>query len=438
MKKKHLTPTTVKHLIKRAKPGSYADGESNLYLQIKKVGEYTGASWIMRYTSPDGRSRSMGLGSVKRVPLKKARELAADEYAKLKSSNPVDPIAARQHARDKARAESAKRMTFKEAAEKYIAHHGAKWSNDQHRKQWQATLAAHAYPIIGDMQIEMIERSDIMRVLLPIWTTTHTTAERLRGRIERILEWAAAVQHKDDRDYHYLNPAESGRLVALLPAPEAKTEEKHLAALPYNKMQKFMTALRSREGIAPRLLEFIILTGVRTKQATRAVWGEIDLDSRVWTIPVSRNMKTRETLVVPLSGRAVELLQSLPRESGSPYVFIGTKAGHPVGANAARDLAQAINPDITVHGFRSTHRDWGGDETNHPREVIEHALGHKVGNDVENAYRRGRALLKRRRLMEDWARYLDGKSALTNEEWKRLSGISDLDDERELRHAADA
>lgn len=375
-------------------PGRYCDG-NGLYLQVSR---WQTKAWLLKYQLA-GRSREMGLGSLSDVSLKEAREKARAARAMLIDGD--DPIDARKVKKEALRAENAKRVTFKEAAEKYIDAHRAGWRNEKHAAQWTSTLTAYAYPVISSLGVAQIDTGHIIKILEPIWASKTDTAARLRGRIENILDWATA-RHLRQGD----NPARwKGHVESLLPAKSKVRQVRHQPAMPFDEVPSFMEALRVRQGISVRALEFTILTAARTSEAINATWDEFDLKAGVWTIPAGR-MKAGREHRVPLSERAAAILAAIPCETGSQFVFPGGKARKPLSNMAMLEVLRGMREgDLTVHGFRSSFRDWAGESTNYPRELAEAALGHVIGDAAEQAYRRGDALEKRRKLMEAWARH---------------------------------
>jgi integrase len=385
-------------------PGLHADG-GGLYLQVTvnaRDGE-PAKSWIYRYMLR-GKAREMGLGSFNAINLQQAREKALD-CRRLRAEG-IDPIEARQATRQQSALQAAKAITFKRAAAEYIASHRAGWRNAKHAAQWSATLVTYAEPIIGDLSVQSIDTGLVLKVLDPIWTTKPATASRLRGRIESILDWAKV---RGDRIGE--NPARwRGHLDVLLPACGKVRRVEHHAALPYPAMSEFMIALRAQEGVAPRALEFAILTAARTSEVIGARWNEIDLIAKVWTIPRER-MKAGKEHRVALSNRALDLLREVKPANNagdaSPYLFNGGKAGRSLSNMALLMLLRRMGRgDLTAHGFRSTFRDWAAERTSYPSEVFEMALAHAVGDKVEAAYRRGDLLQKRFDLMNSWARFV--------------------------------
>jgi integrase len=377
----------------------YADG-GGLYLQVS----HNGASWIYRYMIA-GRAREMGLGPLALYGLSEARAKALDAR-KLRHEG-IDPIEARRAARMQARLDAAKAVTFSQCAEAYIKAHRAGWRNDKHAAQWEATLATYADPIIGALPVQSIDTSFVMKVIEPLWATRPETASRLRGRVEVVLDWAAARGYRTGE-----NPARwRGHLDKLLPARSKVRKVEHHAALPYAELPGFLVALRDQEGVAARALELTILTAARTGETIGATWGEINWTDNLWTIPEMR-MKGGKEHRVPLCDRALTILREMKPADDIPnaaelFVFSGGKPGRPLSNMAFLMLLRRMSRgDLTVHGFRSSFRDWAAERTSFPSEVAEMALAHVVGNKVEAAYRRGDLFDKRRRLMGAWAEFL--------------------------------
>jgi integrase len=379
--------------IKRQKvPGRYGDG-GGLWLQVSATG---GKSWLFRYTR-EGSARHMGLGSVELVSLAEARDLARKNRRLLLDG--IDPLQARRDVRAQMRSEAARGITFNECAEQLIASQEAGWRNPKHRAQWRSTLAAYAYPILGDLSVSAIDVGMVLKVVEPIWQAKPETAGRVRGRVEAVLDWAAARSYRNGE-----NPARwRGHLDKLLPARSRIARVKHHPALAYAELPAFMRDLRDQKGVSPRALEFTILTAARTNETIGARWTEIDLKAGMWIVPPER-MKGKREHRVPLSERSVQLLKALPREGD--FVFVGNKPDQPLSNMAMLKMLERMGcGDITVHGFRSTFKDWATETTAYPIEMSEVALAHVVSDKTEAAYRRGDMLEKRRRLMEDWAKY---------------------------------
>jgi integrase len=381
---------SVRAVSSKKRRGRYSDGDG-LVLQISKWGS---KSWIFRYQR-DGRERHMGLGSLNAVTLAMAREAARKcRHVLLEGRDPIDQRNAELQQR---RLEAARHVTFRECAEAYMTAHQAGWRNEKHRAQWSSTLAAYAYPVIGELPVSTVDTTVVLKCLESIWKTRPETANRLRGRIESVLSWAAVRRLRPEN-----NPARwRGHLDKLLPAPRKVRSVKHHAAMRYSDVPQFMTELRALQGSAARALELTILTALRTGEVISARWSEIDFAAKIWTIPAER-MKAGREHRVPLSKRAIEILESLPR---GEYPLPG-RSGRPLSNMAMLKILERMGHSVvTVHGFRSTFRDWAADMTSYPNHVVEMALAHAIGDKVEAAYRRGDLFIKRRRLMEDWAKY---------------------------------
>ncbi len=376
--------------------GLYSDG-GNLWLQVSKIGT---KSWLFRYTL-NGRSRAMGLGALHTVTLSEARNKATTCRKLLVDG--IDPIVARDaDAASQAKA-AANTKTFDECAAAYIAVHSPEWRNAKHSLQWTATIATYASPTIGKLPIKDVTSARVLEVLEPIWNTKPETAARLRGRIECVWNWAKARGYCSGD-----NPAVwRGNLKDLLPAIKKSERVKHHPALPYEQMGEFMVKLRKESGTAARALEFTVLTACRSGEVIGARWDEINLAKEIWTVPAAR-MKAKKAHRIPLSLAAVKLLRKLEKHREGEYVFPGVKAGLPLSNMAMLALLKRMErTDLTVHGFRSTFRDWAAELTNFPRHVCEMALAHTIGDKVEAAYRRGDLFQKRRLLMLAWAKHCD-------------------------------
>jgi integrase len=379
---------------KLSQAGRYGDG-GGLWLQVSP---WQTKSWLFQFTARNGRVRQFGLGPLHTVSLAKARELA--QAAREAVRNGIDPIEARRAQRAQERVAHASILTFKHCADQYIAAHEASWRHPKHRIQWVNSLNNYAAPI-AQLPITAIDTPLVLKVLEPIWVSKPPTAERLRGRIERVLDFAQARGYRTGE-----NPARwRGHLDKLLPAPSKVRQVKHYAALPYADMGAFMAALRMRDDIIARAVEVTILTASRTAEVLGAKWSEVDLANKVWTIPGPR-IKGGKEHRIPLTDSVIEILNALPREAGNDHVFFGTRAARR-SQRAMLTLVQELRAGMTVHGFRSTFRDWAAETTNYPNHVVEMALAHQILNKVEAAYRRGDLLDKRRRLMNEWARFCD-------------------------------
>jgi integrase len=384
-----LSAAEVKNLTER---GYYADG-GGLYF---RVSEFNTKSWAFRYTRSK-KPREMGLGPYPDVTLKEARRGAAESRKMLHDD--IDPIDRRQAARSVMIAAREAALTFEQCAVAYIAVKESEWKNAKHAAQWNSTLTAHAYPVIGSLLVHHVEQAHILRILEPIWTTKTETASRLRGRIESILDYATARGYRKGD-----NPARwRGHLDKLLATPSKVTKVEHHAALPYAETGAFMAALRLQAGMGARALEFAILTAARSGEVRGVTLAEVDMDNAVWNIPAGR-MKAGREHRIPLSDAAVALLRSLPRIDGSEFLFPNAK-GTALSDMTLTAVLRRMGRPVTAHGFRSTFRDWAGETTAYPREVIEHALAHQLADKAEAAYARGTLYEKRRRLMADWAKY---------------------------------
>ena len=380
---------------RKKRPGRYGDG-LGLWLQVSPAGDACTKSWLFRYMR-DGKARQMGLGPVHTVTLAAARDKAADARRLLLAG--VDPIEHRDAERMRTRVEAARGTTFRDCGVRYVEAHKAGWKSAKHADQWTATLETYAYPALGDLSVAAVDTALVLKVIEPIWTAKPETAKRIRGRIEAVLDWAAAREYRQGD-----NPARwRGHLDKLLPARSRIAKVKHHAALPFGELPAFMAALRAQEGVSPRALEFAILTAARTGETIGARLSEIDGDT--WTVPAGRMKGGREHRV-PMPARALEIVGDVPRERGEAFVFPGQRAGASLSNMALLGVLRRMGRgDLTVHGFRSTFRDWAAETTGYPRDVVEMALAHAIGDKVEAAYRRGDLFKKRRRLMDAWARY---------------------------------
>ena len=388
-----LSAVEVSKVAKRK--GAHHDG-GGLYLRVDPP---YACSWQYRYQLK-GRSRWMGLGPYPLISLAEARERAT--AARRLRANGIDPIDLRDDLEKKARLEAARSQTFKQCAEAYITSHEAGWRNPKHRVQWKNTLAAYAYPVIGDLPVPSIDISLVMKILEPIWISKSETASRLRGRIEAVLDWAKALGYRDGE-----NPARWSHLKMLLPAKSRVARVVHHAALPYNQIPTFMASLRTEHGNAAHAFEYLILTAARTSEVIHARWSEINIEDRLWIIPANR-MKTGKEHRIPLSERAVAILGGIKPNPAEPnaYVFRGSKPGKPLSNMAFLMLLRRMGRnDLTAHGFRSTFRDWCTERTSFSSEVAELALAHAIGSKVEAAYRRGDLFEKRHELARLWAEY---------------------------------
>lgn len=370
-----------------------AGGATGLYLRVASSGA---RNWILRVTVGN-RRRDMGLGGWPDVPLGEARERARKARRQIEEG--IDPIEARKSAKGALRSIP----SFSECASRTIAAKSPEWKNPKHIAQWGTTLATYAFPVIGRLPVDKIELSHIVDVLAPIWNEKTETATRLRSRIESVLSWATASGYRQGD-----NPARwRGNLDAVLPKPGKVAKVEHHKALPIDELHDFVADLRQREGMAARALEFLILTATRSGEIRGATWDEIDFEAATWTIPAER-MKAGKQHVVPLTQRALAILESLPRMAGSNLVFPAMRGGQ-LSDMTISAVMRRMKVDAVPHGFRSTFRDWCSERTAVPREVAEMALAHAINNKTEAAYRRGNLFGKRAKLMADWAAFIDAE-----------------------------
>ncbi|WP_242629505.1 tyrosine-type recombinase/integrase [Xanthomonas oryzae] len=371
--------------------GYYPDG-GGLYLQVTKTGA---KSWIFRYRFGDKRPE-MGLGPIHVVSLAEARSNAQAARKQLLSG--IDPLAGRRAAQ----AATADIPTFWQFTTEFIEQQRPGWKNAKHAEQWTNTLETYARPFIGGKRIDQVDTDDVLSILRPIWTTKTETATRVRQRIETILD-AATVKRKRTGD----NPARwKGHLSMILPKPKTVAPVQNFPALPYKDIPEFMAALRKRHGEAARALEFTILTAARTGMTLGAVPAEFNGDD--WTCPAER-MKSKKEHVVPLSTAAQAIVK--PRLSRK-LLFPNDVSGEPLSENAMLALLKRMDRgDITVHGFRSTFKDWASEITDFPDDLSEAALAHEITDKAKAAYKRGKMLEKRRKMMEAWANYCASQPA---------------------------
>jgi integrase len=374
-------------------PGDYLDGRG-LYLQVRSK---SSKSWLLKY-SMEKRAREMGLGPAADIPLATARVLRDRYRALLKQG--VDPLEHKQAEKEAKALERTKVITFKDASARYIAANRSGWKNIKHAAQWEATLKAYAYPVIGALPVQAIDTALVMAVLDPIWSTKPETASRVRGRIESII---SAAKARDE--FKGENPATwKGHLDKLLPKTSRVRKVENHAALPYADLPEFMQSLRTREGIAAAAMEFLILTAARTGEVLGANWEEIDLKKAIWTIPGER-MKNGKEHQVPLSVPAVAVIERMRKIANGKHVFFGQSSGRSLSNMALLVLLRRMKrDDITSHGFRSTFRDWAA-ERGYQDAVAEAALAHTVPDAVVAAYRRTTFFQLRKQMMDDWATF---------------------------------
>lgn len=387
---KKLSPAAVRN---KNKPGRYADGEG-LYLVVDPSGA---KRWVLR-TVVHGKRRDMGLGGVSSVTLAEARDVAADYRKEARAGRDPFTLRARQ---------TAPIPTFEEAAKNVHEAHKSGWRNKKHADQWINTLAEYAFPKIGSVRVDHVGSSHVLDVLALIWLTKPETARRVRQRIKAVLDWAKAKQFRSGE-----NPV-VGIERAL---PKQTDDREHHAALPYTEVPAFVRALRAFqvEEQTKLAFEFLVLTAARTSEVLHAKWPELDLTKRVWTIPKER-MKARRQHQVPLSHRCVELLKRA-REigHGSPYVFPGRKAERPLSSMALLMVLRRMERPVTVHGFRSSFRDWAAERTNVPGIVCEMALAHRLNDKTQEAYFRSDLFERRKELMNTWAAFATKSGKVIN------------------------
>ena len=388
-KAKELSALAVSKL---TAPGMRAvGGVPGLYLCVNESGA---RSWISRL-AVDGRRREMGMGGFPEISLAVAREKARTARADLRMG--LDPVEQRKQARSARQSLKTTQKTFADCAKAYIEAHSDGWRNAKHRAQWPATFETYVYPTMGMVVVGEVTQAHVLDVLRPIWKTKTQTATRLRGRIEQVLSWATAAGYRQGDNCARW----TGLLDQLLPAPGKVSKVQHHRALPIDDTPAFIKALRQHEGISPKALEFAILTAARSGEVRGATWAEIDMESRVWTVPGAR-MKAGREHRVPLSAQCIKLLAGLPRIDGTELAFPAPRGGQ-LSDMALTALMRRMGAGAVPHGFRSTFRDWCSERTNYPRDLAEQALAHVIESKVEAAYRRGDALEKRREMMQAWA-----------------------------------
>jgi integrase len=401
--------------VRTAAPGRYGDG-NGLYLLVRSA---DARFWVFRYTRT-GRMREMGLGragaDAAAVTLAEARTRAAELHKRVHAGG--DPLAEREAAlaaeAAEAQQEAIRATTFRTVGERYLEAHSSTWRNAKHRWQWRATLETYAYPHMGDLPVGDVGTEHVLAALEPIWRTKPETATRVRGRIESVLDYATARSWRSGD-----NPARwRGHLANLLPARGKVAAVEHHAALPWAQVGQFMVALSGQAGVAARALAFAILTASRSGEVLGARWGEMDLAAKVWTVPAAR-MKAHREHRVPLSAPALAIVAAMAElrivDTPDGFVFPSAEVTRPLSNMAmAMTLRRMKRSDLTVHGFRSTFRDWVGEATGTPREVAEAALAHVLGSKTEAAYARGDLFEKRRKLMDEWAEFC-GRLVVTDE-----------------------
>jgi integrase len=388
---KRLTARTIAAL---KSPGRHADGQ-NLYLTISNLSTSSGGGgvskrWTFMYSFA-GKQREAGLGPVAAVTLAQARDKAAG-YRSLLAKG-IDPLDAKKADREAAAA----RKTFGQCADELIKSKRREWRSEVHAGQWRTTIDDYCGPIL-DEPVDAIDTQAVLGVLQPVWSRIPETASRLRGRIEAVLDYAKAHGLRSGEN----SAAWRGHLALILPKRQKLSREHH-AAMDYRDIPEFVGKLRERETIPALALEFLILTAARLGEVLGATWDEFDRDAKVWTIPATRTKAAKEHRV-PLSGRALAIVERMAEIRTGDLLFPGQRHGQPL---SKATLAAFVPSGATVHGFRSSFRDWAGEETSFPREIAEQALAHAAGDATERAYRRGDALEKRRALMQAWAQFCE-------------------------------
>ncbi|CUX15206.1 MULTISPECIES: integrase arm-type DNA-binding domain-containing protein [Agrobacterium] len=396
--------------IKAAKePCRLSDGDG-LYLVVRKGG---GKTWSFIYIR-GGKRRELGLGSfgsgTGQVSLAGAR-VKADEIREILGAG-GDPFKETE-----SRKTQKKPTTFEQAVAAFLATRADKWRNDKHRAQWSMTLGDAYCKRLLKMPVSSIDTDDVVAVVLPVWKEKNETASRLRGRIERVLDYSRVAGWREGE-----NPARwKGHLEHLLPPVDEKLKRGHHAALPYIEMPTFCQELKSVGGFGARALEFLILTAARTGEVLGATWDEIDMDAGIWTVPALR-MKAKREHRVPLSKQALAVLEGMKAVRMNDFVFPGTKENSGLSNMSMQKVLRTLDyaDRATVHGFRSAFRDWAGDRSTFQREVIEAAMAHVVGDEAERAYRRSDAIEKRRRLMQAWSGFVTTKPAANIVRFEKL------------------
>jgi integrase len=401
-------PLTARQVETETKLGYHADSTARgLYLQVTQGATSITRSFLFRYTSPTLRKRrEMGLGPVSVRKLADARALVLGFRTQLLEG--IDPLDARDQQRVANALSRAQQITFEQAATECIKVKSPEWKNVKHKQQWENTLTTYVHPTLGKVPIHLITTEAVFGVLSPIWLDKTETATRVRQRIEVVWDWAKARGYCTGE-----NPARlKGALGELLPKAQKVKRVEHHAALPYQKVSAFVTALRAKKGVSALAFEFMILTATRTSEVTQARWDEIDLVAKVWTIPASR-MKAGKEFRVPLSTRAIEILKTMNKGGVNEYIFFGHKVTNSSHLSNGAFLAVLKKmegyEDITPHGFRSCFRDWSSECTNFANETLELALAHAISNQTEASYRRQDQLEKRHLLMQDWCAFIQSR-----------------------------
>ena len=393
---KTINKLSAKKVETEKEPGWHADG-NGLYLQVSKTGA---KSWVYRY-QVNSKEKWHGLGAyTKKNSLGEAR-LAAAECKQLRKEG-IDPVEHKKELAIKKAIGEANTLTFQECAEQYIDSHKSGWKNAKHETQWTNTLTTYAYPIIGDLPVQSVDINYVLKVLEPIWYTKTETASRIRQRMENILDWATVRSYRTGD-----NPALwRGRLDKILPKRNKVQKPKHFAAMDYRELPEYFKSLREKDSIASKALAFTILTATRNGEARAITYSELNQKEAIWIIPDDRMKADREHRI-PLTKEALDIIQEMAlfKRESDDFIFTGLKAKRPISEAALLKLVKSTHPTLTVHGFRSTFRDWCAEQTYFPREVAEAALAHSLKDKTEAAYQRGDIFEKRRKLMSAWTDY---------------------------------
>ena len=387
-----LTDLQVKKL---TKPGAYPDGKG-LYLQVRISGA---KDWFYRYQI-GGKGKKCGLGPYPTISLEQAR-LDAHEYRILRK-NGIDPIQNKKEQAQQEALEESRNITFKECALAYIESHKSGWKNKKHAQQWENTLSTYVYPVMGKLSVQDVDIDLILKVLEPIWHLKTETASRVRQRMENILDWAKVRRYRDGE-----NPARwKGNLDKLLPARNRVQKPKHFVAMDYRLLPDYYKKLIIKKTLTSNALAFTILTAARNGEARAATWAEIDHKAKSWTIPANK-MKAGREHRIPLSKEAFTILKAMQpfKRPNDDLIFPGQSKNKPVSEASLLKLVKQEDMTLTVHGFRSSFRDWCAEQTSYPREVAEAALAHTLKDKTEAAYQRGDMFEKRRKLMDSWSEY---------------------------------
>ena len=397
---RELSPLAINKL---TTPGTHAvGGVAGLSIRVYDAGQ---RAWVLR-TMVAGKRREFGLGGYPTVLPASARDRARATLDKIFDG--IDPTEEKQRQRSALRAAKAKAVSFSKVAEQYIAQHEAGWKNPKHAAQWTSTLTTYAYPVIGPVTVANVDTPLVLKVLEPIWTEKTETASRLRGRIEAILDYATAKGLREGP-----NPARwKGHLALTLPSKRRVAPVEHHKSIPVTEMPSFMEQLRQISGVSARALEFLTLTAARSGEVRGMEWNEVDLVNKIWVVPAIR-MKARREHRVPLSDAAVLILNRMKQETSGLLVFPGAK-GKALSDMSLTSVMRRMEIGAVPHGLRSSFRNWTAEMTAYPNEVAEMALAHTVSNAVEAAYRRGDLFEKRRRMMEEWAEFLNLQSLAGN------------------------